>query len=54
MRDFIEYFVSAFAAPGLGNAEFFIAVLVACGLVLIAVSALLPGDGNDKLEWWER
>jgi hypothetical protein len=54
MQDFLENFVSAFAAPGFGNAEFFVAVLVACGLVMIAVSSLLPKGSDDKLEWWER
>ena len=54
MQAFFENFFSAFAAPGVGYAEFFVAVLVACGLTMIAISALLPKGGNDKLEWWER
>jgi hypothetical protein len=54
MQAFVEDFLSAFAAPGVGNTEFFVAVLFACGLIMIAVSSLLPKSGGDKLEWWER
>ncbi len=58
MQDFLENFVASFGsavvAPGLGAAEFFVAVLVAAGLVMIAVSSLLPKSRNEDLEWWER
>ncbi len=54
MQDFLESLVSIFVAPGLGTAEFFVAVLVGCGLVMIAISSLLPKTSADKLEWWER
>lgn len=50
MQAFVENFVS----PGLGTAEFFIGVLMACGFVMIGISSLLPKRGNDELEWWER
>jgi hypothetical protein len=43
-----------FLAPGLGNAEFFVGVLIACGFLMIGISSLLPKRGADKLEWWER
>ncbi|MGO4526198.1 hypothetical protein AB4097_15185 [Microvirga sp. 2MCAF35] len=43
-----------FVSPGLGQAEFFIGVLMACGFLMIGISALLPKRGADKLEWWER
>lgn len=58
MQDLLENFVSTFGsavvAPGLGVAEFFVAVLVACGLIMIAISSLLPKDKASDLEWWER
>ena len=41
-------------APNLGTTEFFVAVLVACGLVMIALSSLLPRGKAENLEWWER
>ncbi|WP_262271587.1 MULTISPECIES: hypothetical protein [Microvirga] len=44
----------SFVSPGLGNAEFFVGVLVACGFVMIGVSSLLPKRRGDGLEWWER
>ncbi len=50
MQAFVENIVS----PGLGNAEVFVGVLVACGFIMIGISSLLPKGGNDKLEWWER
>jgi hypothetical protein len=58
MQDLLENFAASFGsaiiAPGLGAAEFFVAVLVACGLVMIAVSSLLPKGKSEGLEWWER
>ena len=58
MQDFLStitaHFGRAAAGPGIGTAEFFVAVLVACGLIMIAVSSLLPKDKTDNLEWWER
>jgi hypothetical protein len=54
MQDFFEKLVSTVVAPGLGSAEFFVAVLVACGLIMIAISSLLPKTSADDLEWWER
>jgi hypothetical protein len=50
MQTLFEIFLS----PGLGNAEFFVGVLMACGFLMIGVSSLLPKRGDDKLEWWER
>jgi hypothetical protein len=50
MQAFFENIVS----PGLGNAEFFVGVLVACGFIMIGISSLLPKSGDDELEWWER
>jgi hypothetical protein len=50
MQDLFQSFI----APGYGSAEFFIAVLVACGLIMIAISSLLPKTASDELEWWER
>ena len=54
MQDALENIMSAFVYPSLGTAEFFVAVLVACGLVMIAISSLLPKTAADDLEWWER
>lgn len=54
MQDFFETVASTVIAPGLGAAEFFVAVLVACGLIMIAISSLLPKTASDDLEWWER
>ncbi|WP_166802225.1 hypothetical protein [Microvirga pakistanensis] len=54
MQDFFETILSTFLSPGFGSAEFFVAVLVACGLVMIAISSLLPKTASDDLEWWER
>jgi hypothetical protein len=58
MQDSLESFVSAFGtaivSPGVGAAEFFVAVLVACGLIMIAISSLLPKGKADGMEWWER
>ena len=58
MQDSLENFVAAFGSaimsPGVGAAEFFVAVLVACGLIMIAISSLLPKTASDELEWWER
>ena len=50
MQAFFENFVS----PGLGNAEFFIGVLVACGFLMIGIPSLLPKGGDANLEGWER
>jgi len=50
----MQAFFDNVVSPGLGNAEFFIGVLVACGFLMIGISSLLPRSGNDKLEWWER
>jgi len=50
----MQAFFENFVAPGLGNAEFFVGVLVACGFVMIGISSLLPKCGDDELEWWER
>jgi len=50
----MQAFLDSFFSPGLGNAEFFIGVLVACGFLMIGISSLLPKGGGDKLEWWER
>ncbi|MCG7391890.1 hypothetical protein MHY87_03095 [Microvirga sp. ACRRW] len=46
--------MATFVLPGLGTAEFFVAILVACGLAMIAISSLLPKSTADELEWWER
>lgn len=58
MRDFLENFAASFGSadvsPGLGTAEFFVAMLVACGFAMIAISSLLPKDKTSDLEWWER
>jgi hypothetical protein len=54
MQDIFETVISRIVSPGLGSAEFFVAVLVACGLVMIAISSLLPKTSADDLEWWER
>jgi hypothetical protein len=54
LENVIVSFGRALVSPGPGAAEFFVAVLVACGLVMIAVSALLPKGGAGNLEWWER
>jgi len=58
MQDFLSsitaHFGRAVVAPSIGTAEFFVAVLVACGLVMIAISSLLPKEKEDNLEWWER
>ena len=54
MLDLLENVTVSLVSPGLGAAEFLVAVLVACGLVIIAVSALLPKGGAENLEWWER
>lgn len=54
MQDTLETVISTILAPGFGTAEFFVAVLVACGLLMIAVSSLLPKTATDDLEWWER
>lgn len=54
MQDMFGNLVSTVVAPSVGTAEFFVAVLVACGLIMIAVSSLLPKAAADDLEWWER
>jgi len=54
MPDILEKLMSFFVSPSLGSAEFFVAVLVACGLVMIAISSFLPKTAADDLEWWER
>ncbi len=54
MQDFFQAIISKIMTPGLGSAEFFVAVLVACGLIMIAISSLLPKTAADDLEWWER
>ena len=58
MQDFLSavarHFTTALMAPNLGTTEFFVAVLVACGLVMIALSSLLPRGKAENLEWWER
>jgi hypothetical protein len=54
MPNILESFISTIVAPGFGSAEFFVAVLVACGLIMIAISSLLPKTASDELEWWER
>ena len=54
MQDLLENVTVSLVSPGPGAAEFLVAVLVACGLVMIAVSALLPKGGAENLEWWER
>ena len=50
----MQAFFDSFVSPGLGNAELFVGVLVACGFLMIGISSLLPKGGSDKLEWWER
>ena len=50
----MQAFFDNFVSPGLGNAEFFVGVLMACGFLMIGISSLLPKRGDDKLEWWER
>ena len=50
----MQAFFDSFVSPDLGNAEFFVGVLVACGFLMIGISSLLPKGGGDKLEWWER
>jgi hypothetical protein len=52
--DPMQAFFENFVAPGLGNAEFFVGVLVACGFLMIGISSLLPKSGDEELEWWER
>ncbi|MXQ10388.1 hypothetical protein [Microvirga makkahensis] len=54
MQDILEKVFSIIVSPGLGSAEFFVAVLVACGLAMIAISSFLPKTAADDLEWWER
>ena len=54
MQDLLETVTVSLVSPGPGAAEILVAVLVACGLVTIAVSALLPKGGSGNLEWWER
>lgn len=54
MQDAFENTIATLVSPGLGTAEFFVAVLVACGLLMIAISSLLPRGTADDLEWWER
>ncbi len=58
MQDFLsavaQQFSTALMAPNLGTTEFFVAVLVACGLVMTALSSLLPRGKAENLEWWER
>lgn len=54
MQDMFGNLVSTVVSPSIGTAEFFVAVLVACGLVMIAISSLLPKTAADDLEWWER
>jgi hypothetical protein len=51
---FMQAFFETFFSPGLGSAEFFVCVLMACGFVMIGISSLLPKRGDDELEWWER
>ena len=50
----MQAFFDSFVSPGLGNAEFFVSALVACGFLMIGISSLLPKGSGDKLEWWER
>jgi len=54
MQDALGTVISTVVSPGPGTAEFFVAVLVACGLLMIAISSLLPKTSSDDLEWWER
>ena len=54
MLDFLENVTASLVSPGPGAAEYLVAVLLACGLVMIAASALLPKRGAGSLEWWER
>ncbi|WP_414473473.1 hypothetical protein [Microvirga sp. M2] len=54
MQDTFGTIISTLVSPGLGSAEFFVAVLVACGLAMIAISSFLPKTAADDLEWWER
>lgn len=54
MQDLLKSFTSTIIAPGFGSAELFVAVLVACGLLMIVISSLLPKTASDELEWWER
>jgi hypothetical protein len=58
MQDFLSavarHFTAALMAPNIGATEFFVAVLVACGLVMIALSSLVPRGKAENLEWWER
>lgn len=54
MQTFLDVIARSLSASDLGAAEFFVAILVACGLTMIAISALLPKDKKDGLEWWER
>jgi Mg2+/Co2+ transporter CorB len=54
MPNILESFISTIIAPGFGSAEFFVAALVACGLIMIVISSLLPKTASDELEWWER
>ena len=44
----------AFLSSDLGAAEFFVAVLVACGFAMMALASLLPRGKAGTLEWWER
>jgi len=54
MQGLLESITDSMLSPSLGAAEFFVAVLVACGLIMIAISSLLPKGKADDLEWWER
>ncbi len=54
MQNVFENAMTTLLTPSLGTAEFFVAILVACGLAMIAISSLLPKRTGDDLEWWER
>lgn len=54
MQNLFETVVSTLLVPGPGSAEFFVAALVACGFLMIAIASLLPKSAAEKLEWWER
>ena len=52
MPDILENAMTTLVAPGLGTAEFFVAVLVACGLAMIAMHfarCFHPPAGIDPL-----
>jgi hypothetical protein len=54
MQDLLENVFSTILMPSLGSSELFVAVLMACGFIMIGVSSLLPKGADDDLEWWER